>query len=837
LGASHSADEVSVAAADSYISVVGADYTLTFQVTNELDGATDADANGDINDTITIKFPAGTVVSAPTATVSASPGWVGGVWANSITAGITWEANATNRTLKATLNGTDQIGEGATILIKITAGVKNPGTPGTYSLTVATSQETTAVTSSTFEIKAWAPGAVAGVVSAYNAAGYLVYQAFGSDDGVVEDALLAAGANGRVELAAGTYAFNDPIDTVMDDQTLKAVGTVGAVIITPDGCDAINIGNDGITIDGFKITGADGSDTANPWDRDTRYSGVYVNGADAIIKNCSITTGEYGFGVFTGYDWADEAEIADVTHCTIDATADGAWGVYGYYGVNMIGGTVAVGAVTDKENSGVYVDDPSTIDSVVFTGDNIGCGVGVEWGPTTIKTCTFNKLEVAVYVAYNEESLTITGNTIRNCSSVADTPFAAIEVADTNGYPVYINGNLFSDNQAALNVADGYAEDVFATFNKFSGNTGFPDTAAAAMIGAVVYNADATEPYTLDVRNNWWGAATGPADGTVVNAVTTPFLTEVINTSQMAADIDPEGTLDAKAAVGVKVTEITDKGTGFIAVGKYASNPVIPIAGVDPGSVAPAGTVLAYLDVFIAGADAASEYVIKFYVPVTANTVVYAWDSTAETWLQCASAVDRFNGCVSITVNATTSPGLDAFGALPVAIVNPPAADIITPPAGLAPLNASVNVPINTGFSWTAVKGATYSFEIADNAAFNSSIKADVTDSVYGLAAPLKNATTYYWRVKVVNAAGSSSWTNGVFTTAAAPTTPAPQPTPTIIVPTQPVPTVTVSIPAPVVTVEQPAQGTQGWIYAIVAIGAVLIIVVIVLIIRTRRAP
>jgi hypothetical protein len=82
---------------------------------------------------------------------------------------------------------------------------------------------------------------------------------------------------------------------------------------------------------------------------------------------------------------------------------------------------------------------------------------------------------------------------------------------------------------------------------------------------------------------------------------------------------------------------------------------------------------------------------------------------------------------------------------------------------------------------------------------------------------------------------------------------PLPAPTPTFILPTQPQPTVVippitvippdviVNLPTPVITTQPPAviqipdAETPVYIWAIVAIGAILTIAVIVLIVRTRR--
>lgn len=164
-----------------------------------------------------------------------------------------------------------------------------------------------------------------------------------------------------------------------------------------------------------------------------------------------------------------------------------------------------------------------------------------------------------------------------------------------------------------------------------------------------------------------------------------------------------------------------------------------------------------------------------------------------------------------------------------------------------SPAPGAKDVGLKPTFQWTAVAGATsYVIQVADNAAFTTAtektIPGDVNVWAYDGAA-LKNSTIYYWRVKAVSATSASSWSVGIFTTAAPPAPPAPAPTITA-----PAPTVTVSVPAPTITVQAPpapnvtvqapppaAPVTPGYVWAIIAIGAILVIAVIVLILRTRR--
>jgi hypothetical protein len=140
-----------------------------------------------------------------------------------------------------------------------------------------------------------------------------------------------------------------------------------------------------------------------------------------------------------------------------------------------------------------------------------------------------------------------------------------------------------------------------------------------------------------------------------------------------------------------------------------------------------------------------------------------------------------------------------------------------------APYNGATNVSLTPTFAWNAADWATgYEFELADNAAFTSPmVKKTLDGTVYLHGEALGNSTTYYWRVRAVNAATQSEWATGVFTTMAAPPPPPPSPEPA---PTPPAPI----LPPPAIP--------NYLLWTIVGIGAALIIAVIILIVRTRRA-
>jgi hypothetical protein len=165
------------------------------------------------------------------------------------------------------------------------------------------------------------------------------------------------------------------------------------------------------------------------------------------------------------------------------------------------------------------------------------------------------------------------------------------------------------------------------------------------------------------------------------------------------------------------------------------------------------------------------------------------------------------------------------------------------------PSNGANGVPTtNTTFTWPAVTGATgYQFVLADSTANTSANEFAIIDysantptNAEVLQETLKPNNVYWWEVRATTATSQSAWTIMMFTTASAPTSTT---TTATVVPTTTmsvvVPTVTVTPTTVVVTNSgTPTQPIPSYLlWAVIAVGAVLVIAVIVLIVRTRRMP
>lgn len=177
--------------------------------------------------------------------------------------------------------------------------------------------------------------------------------------------------------------------------------------------------------------------------------------------------------------------------------------------------------------------------------------------------------------------------------------------------------------------------------------------------------------------------------------------------------------------------------------------------------------------------------------------------------------------------------------------VNPNAPAI---PAAQPAANGGTGVSLNPTLYWGGVINATgYELQMGTSPTMApSTLLVDATGSLnrlgnvtsYVVDITLEYGTNYYWRVKAVSATSETFWSNVQgFTTMVEPTETEPpvtvvQPTPT---------TITIDIPTPTsttITQEAPVveKISEGYIWAIIIIGAVLVIAVIVLIVRTRRS-
>jgi len=419
----------------------------------------------------------------------------------------------------------------------------------------------------------------------------------------------------------------------------------------------------------------------------------------------------------------------------------------------------------------------------------------------------------------------------------------------TTGTGVFILNNKITNSLEYIvnNSAPGNL--VVVMDNTFSGNVKSAN------------NTEATNK--MNVAHNSWGTGvTAPTSTAAPNWVdySNP-LGSVPTASNFVTGVAPL-TLDATATAGVNVTAST--GATVIGAAALTGNPVVP-------TIAATNTVVKYFDVFGIGDTGAT---IDFYGAtansITANSQIFFFNSTFGTWQACSlQTINTYGNYVEVTINnnigsTASAPTNVQFAGLPFALVTVPTAALpgVVPPATvLSPVNGAVNVPIsNLTFTWPAVAGTgvTYQFALAQASANTSAAPfaiLDYSDNTTTNAEPsqetLQYNTIYWWEVRAItmNASGgianSGPWAVQMFTTAPAPVTTTG--TGTVVTNTSLVLTTTVVNTTVVQTstniVLPTSTGTNSpaipsyLLWAVIAVGAVLIIAVIVLIVRTRRIP
>jgi parallel beta-helix repeat protein len=348
---------------------------------------------------------------------------------------------------------------------------------------------------------------------------------------------------------------------------------------------------------------------------------------------------------------------------------------------------------------------------------------------------------------------------------------------------------------------------------------------------------------------NWWGTAVKADIGVAGDDVVyEPFLTGTTDTILLAsAAATATDSLDAKTTVGVKVSGVEDDeddNADLIAAAKYAENPQSTLADA-----------VVFFDIFVAphedfDSEDASIRVRLYDEAIDAHSVAQFW--TGDFWAECSEQTAN-EGVIYVTVTDDTIPATEELKGTPFAVVAveapPPAAPTIT-----APTPGATGVSLTPTFMWSAVEGAvTYELQVSDNPQFRGLLATDpplvdrtgLPTNAYALETPLDYSTSYYWRVRgtttevgmLTQPGEAGEWSASIFTTMAEPE---PEPEEWISPYTGQKFDSEAELLAHIEAWEAehapPEPTTPAYIWAIIAIGAVLVIVVVVLIVRTRRA-
>jgi hypothetical protein len=184
----------------------------------------------------------------------------------------------------------------------------------------------------------------------------------------------------------------------------------------------------------------------------------------------------------------------------------------------------------------------------------------------------------------------------------------------------------------------------------------------------------------------------------------------------------------------------------------------------------------------------------------------------------------------------TDTPLTGAFSEVRSFTVQPGAAAV---PVIGSPANGSQTVGVNPAFSWSPVSGANmYEFQLAVSTNFASPLFSDtIAETGIRPAVKLDQDTTYFWRVRAIDPV-VGDWSTIANFTVAGEEEPAPPP---VVIEQTPPPVIEIppAEPAPIINIPEAPPATEpineGYILAIIIIGAILVIAVIILIVRTRR--
>ena len=811
-----------------------ATYTITFNA-----GAPVAAAG-----TITVTFPTGVNIAGVTNAIDAdvtvaSTAGIGGAGS----AGAAQNSGSTVAGQVLTITTVTAFGSGSLVQVKVQTNIINPGTIGSYSLTVKTSAETTAVTTPSFTTTAPTILPLPGVVERYNSVGVLMQQT-----NAIQTAIGAASAGDSIMVGPGTYDEDLTIGVSVTVQGNAATtiikdtngdNTGGMVTIS-----LVGTATTGVVLDGFTIMGDLGGANA-----------LSITGSKVTVRNCiftkaGIATTAVAQTLVSYAPAALPALASTITNCVFDTTLGTLvdTGIAIAAGANAIGLTVSnntftVDGAIGLEDSAINTSGvgtallPITISSNNITGAS-GIGVTVTAGVATVSANTLMGLNQAVLIVAG--TATITGNSIDACglavSTTAPVGKAAIGVTLATALSITNNSITNSPNDI-IEIVDS-SENINMMFNNLSDNA----------IG--IDNNDADTTKTLNATHNWWGMATGPATGFNVTAGAVNSTTGYLGGEATGNFTNTVGALSllTRTTVGVDVIPNSALLAGdIIGVANYSANPqdATPLPALAGG----------FYDVYVTEAvPVYTSVLIKFYnANITANTTVYVWGTIAGGWVPVsatAQGVNLYEGYAYATVTTTTTPSIASLTGTPFALCEAPLA-ALTAPTSMIPTSGTTGASLTPTFSWAAVAGAAgYYFELADNTNFVAPlVKLDgdfgrLVVTAYHYASDLDYSSAYYWRVKSVSGtvdAGTlaeSAWISGIFVTMDE----AEEPAPPIVIEETPAPVIVIEeTPAPIIqpvveVITPPSTPiTPAWIYVIIGVGAVLVISLLVLIVRTRR--
>jgi hypothetical protein len=704
-------------------------------------------------------------------------------------------------------------------------GIKNPPAANdAYTLTVATQTAVpvpieAAVASQSYAIIVPTINPLPGVVLGYNSQGVLMAQS-----NSINTCIIAAGAQGRVEVGTGYY--DEAININAASVTLVATGD--AVVKDVNGA-GVGTGTLTVTVAGTAIapTVIDGlvfESRTVP----TQASRIVLQAGYVTVKNCTISTGTAS-GIDIQAGLGHKIDTNTITASTKPGVLISDVLVAGSTGT-ISNNTISVGATGTAISSLAASTGAYTISGNEVTGAS-GNGISLLGsGAVTLTSNILSTLNYALTLNNAAAVVTATKNTVDACGSATAATNAIIVTAGT----LNMSNNTVSNTTATGRYAISNLGTLTARFNNFLGNT---------------LNIFGTGATANNVDHNWWGAATGPATGTMATAAD-PF--PLGASASDGTFTNGAAALTGKATVGIDVAVLKNGAPCATGAGD-----IIGVSKLDtcPVSTAPVisgvGSVKAYYDISWVDATACAPDTIQIKIyddSINTYTSVSYSGGLTGAWIPCSNAgVNVAGGYAYVIVTGTSTPNITELTGTPFALIEDKtlAAPALTVAAGATPAIGAYDIAIEPTFTWGAVAGAIrYEIALSEDPTFTiPEWSYNVDNNFFKADEALRYETTYYWRVRGVLGepyqegrtwiTPATPWATGIFTTAAEPVEAATGPEITV----EPVkPEVTVDIPPTKITVEPPAPAIPNYmLWIIVVVGAVLIIALIVLIVRTRR--
>jgi hypothetical protein len=304
---------------------------------------------------------------------------------------------------------------------------------------------------------------------------YLGFNAFTN----IQDAIDAVDTGGKVHVAAGTYP------------------------------ESVNINKE------LTLQGADKDTTVIRFGYDSYPSAspLVITAANVTVSGLTIQSGQYTEPTWTVAISGNSATLTDL-HLIKDAAV---WGngspkisgaAIGFVAPNVISSFTFTNSVVESARSGIYTTAGSSdieIRNVNFTVPNeYGIFLNAIDG-ATIENNTFTITDAPGsygIVVRGSNNITIEDNTFTGHDQTAVVHDGILLQTYSSGEMGIINitGNTFSGFNASVEIQDIAVSRVHINTNKITGNA---------------YGVKSAATNSSDAESNWWGAATGPAEGVI----------------------------------------------------------------------------------------------------------------------------------------------------------------------------------------------------------------------------------------------------------------------------------------------------------------------------------